>query len=148
MEIEKLQAYGRVLKIFETALERKGKELKHSDFQTYCKYPNRILASLWFQVTDQLSKDTDLDMQLGEQLNIFRLEDIQNKEPISGEDSGALLIAYYKYDVNQLTIEEAAKDAGVSQQAIHDAIRAGKINSIKRRKNVYVFKKSLDNYKK
>lgn len=59
-----------------------------------------------------------------------------------------MLIAYWQYDTNQLTVKQAAEELGISESAVRKAIDEKRIRSVKRGNTHVIFKRSLENIKK
>lgn len=148
METKDLQTLGRILKILRIALDESECKMTTAEFEGFSRMPSKYFAPIIMRVNKFGALTKNLDEQLGVQISFLNEEVLKEGKPLSIEEQGILQIAYWQYDNEQMSLKEASEYAGVSENAIRDAIKTDKIKGYKIGNKYRLFKKSVETYKK
>lgn len=148
MEISEVQALGRILRILKLALDEVECEITDAEFKGYSRNPSKYFAPLILKAQSSNALTQEWDEQLETQMQFLSPDIFEGTDELSNRDIGILQIAYWHYDPEQMTLKEASEFAGVSENAIRDAVKAGKIKGFKMGNRYRLFKGSVEFYKK
>lgn len=147
MEFTEIKALGRILRILTLAIQETDHDLTDAEFKGYVSTPTKYLGPLIIKAQNLGALTKKWDRQIETQMQFVNLSTFDSSHILSNEDQGVLLIAYWGYDPEQMSISEAAEFARVSENSIREAVKAGKIKGYKLGNKYYLFKKSIEFYK-
>lgn len=150
---EELVAFGRIAKTIDCAITekeyKKGKPalgLRQSEWDGMALHPKTTIGGI-------LQRAASLGAVTGkyDEILMYLFDDIDSasdygtlKNPISLEDQGVVMVAYYQFDPNLMDSDEAAKRLDVSKQRLYKLLQDGKLHGLKVNGKWKVCKKSLD----
>lgn len=122
MDTKSIRAYARAERLLTDALERAGANVPEDMFDRCCEHPAEALAEL-----HRLARANGV---LAPRVQSALAEALSEVDPdavceLNIEEQGTYILAWYAaegWEPDTLTVPEAAREAGVTTQAIRDAI--------------------------
>ncbi len=149
---ETLKGYGYFLKAITTAMEENSGgsvRLNDTEFDNFTRFPKSQLAIVMRKASIAGLTAEDEERIADALAMVARDYPKGDKsKPMGSADVANIMLAYMHYDLDQMTVADAAEELGVSVQAVYKMLDDGKLNGIKGARGRRVFRSSLDGRKR
>ena len=114
-----------------------GDDLKQSDIELMTTYPKRGLASISSKMMTLGKMDRTVADRIG---GILDLVDELPEGFLHPRQQGELLLGYYHYSRDMMSVKEAADRLGVSVQSVYKMLESGRLDGYKPGTKMMVFR--------